>query len=289
MYFQGWVHAHDRLFQMDVSRRTASGTLAELLGPGALPQDVLFRTIGVRRASESSLPILSAATRRDLDAYADGVNSWVARHELPPQYAATGRPIIRPVAAGGQCHGSQTGDPAATVAPRAALDAGAAGGFDGLATAASVDTIALAEAARLSAGWLAPTGGVAATEPMLQPGSGRGSNEWVVSGARTVTGRPLLANDPHLALGTPSTFYLIHLQGDGLDVIGDGFVGVPYVVTGQTRDFVWGTTPIRWMSPTSSRPGPVLGRRDRRPAERWSSRRHADRAPTRQGTDPAAG
>ena len=87
-FLQGWVHADDRLFQMDVSRRQGSGTLAELLGTGALAGDVQMRTIGLRRAAERSLPAQSPEVRATLQAYADGVNAFAARHAPPPQYAA---------------------------------------------------------------------------------------------------------------------------------------------------------------------------------------------------------
>jgi len=87
-FLQGWVHARDRLFQMDVSRREASGTLAELLGKGALPGDVQARTIGLRRAAERSWAAASPDLRAVVTAYADGVNAYVADHPLPPEYAA---------------------------------------------------------------------------------------------------------------------------------------------------------------------------------------------------------
>src|SRR5438445_139619 len=83
---QGYVHAQDRLFQMDVSRREASGTLAELLGPAALPQDVQLRTLGLRRAAVRSLAVISPRARTALEAYADGVNAFVGSHPLPPEY-----------------------------------------------------------------------------------------------------------------------------------------------------------------------------------------------------------
>ena len=87
-YLQGYVQAEDRLFQMDVSRRTASGTLAELLGPAALPQDVQLRTLGLRRSAVGSLDASSAEVHEVLAAYAAGVNQWVATHTLPPEYGA---------------------------------------------------------------------------------------------------------------------------------------------------------------------------------------------------------
>jgi penicillin amidase len=85
-FLQGWVHAEDRLFQMDLIRRQASGTLAELLGPAALASDVELRTLGLRRGAEASLPVLSEPVRKALAAYADGVNAFVARHPLPLEY-----------------------------------------------------------------------------------------------------------------------------------------------------------------------------------------------------------
>ena len=78
LFLQGWVQAQDRLFQIDVLRRQASGTLAELLGSDALPSDIELRTIGLARGAERSLAAYSPATRAGLQAYADGVNAWVA-------------------------------------------------------------------------------------------------------------------------------------------------------------------------------------------------------------------
>ena len=88
-YFMvGYLHAQDRLFQMDSSRRQAGGTLAELLGPDALEDDAALRTIGLRRAAVRSLAAISPQTRAVLEAYADGVNAWLAANPLPSEYAA---------------------------------------------------------------------------------------------------------------------------------------------------------------------------------------------------------
>jgi len=88
LFLQGWVTAQDRLFQIDVLRRQAGGTLAELLGTAALPSDVELQTIGLRRAAQRSLDAYSPQMRAALQTYADGVNAYVARHPLPAQYAA---------------------------------------------------------------------------------------------------------------------------------------------------------------------------------------------------------
>src|SRR6266567_7756672 len=87
-FLQGWVHARDRLFQMDLSRRAPSGTLAELFGKPALDGDVQARTIGLRRAAERTWAAAPADLRAALTAYTDGVNAYAADHPLPPEYGA---------------------------------------------------------------------------------------------------------------------------------------------------------------------------------------------------------
>lgn len=87
-FLVGYLHAQDRLFQMDQSRRQASGTLAELLGPGALPIDAPLRTIGLRRAAARSLQVLSPQGVEGLEAYSSGVNAWLDSHRLASEYTA---------------------------------------------------------------------------------------------------------------------------------------------------------------------------------------------------------
>src|SRR5688572_1544677 len=87
-FLNGWVHAEDRLFQMDENRRTANGTLAELLGTAVLPQDIQLRTLGLSRAAVLSSLEYPPRVMELLEAYAAGVNGWIATHPLPPEYAA---------------------------------------------------------------------------------------------------------------------------------------------------------------------------------------------------------
>jgi penicillin amidase len=98
VFLNGWLHAQDRLFQMDSNRRIAAGTLGELLGSAALTNDVQFRTLGMRRAAEATLPLLSADARSALDAYAQGVNAYIAANPLltPPEYTLLGVTTIPP-------------------------------------------------------------------------------------------------------------------------------------------------------------------------------------------------
>ncbi len=290
-FLNGWQHAEDRLLQMDVTRRRASGTLAELLGPGALSSDVQLRTFGLRRAAAASLPVLSRRTRDALDAYAAGVNAWVAAHPLPPEYGALHLTKFSPwtpldsvacakVLAFGLSF--STDDVTTTTALLSYQAAGASAGFDGTklffedlfrsapfdpmttlpppppmavapAEAKAPPELVAAASARgeelLAAGVLPlAKGSLDAIEkaPYLKeilatPGE-RGSNQWVISGSNTTTGNPILANDPHLALGTPSTLYPIALRSGRLDAVGYGFAGVPLIVIGSNRRITWGAT-----------------------------------------------
>jgi penicillin amidase len=287
-FLQGYVHAEDRLFQMDSNRRLASGTLAELLGPGALESDVQLRTIGIRRAAERSWSVISPRTKAALEAYAKGVNAWVRTHPLPKEYEALGLTTFVPWAAIDSVTVAKSiafslsfglEDIEGTVALltyQAVL--GTAKGYalfnDDLFRAqpfTDASTVPDATAATPPGGWHPrprPRRGwdgppwAAANEASgrlahryldkvrripflrdrLDQANRPGSNQWAVAGFNTTTGRPLVANDPHLSLGTPSTFYPIHLAAGAYDVMGSGFAGVPFVIVGQNRRIAWGAT-----------------------------------------------
>lgn len=292
---QGFIHARDRLFQMDLTRRQASGTLAEVVGPSELGSDVELRTIGLRRAAERSLAALSDETRVLLEAYSDGVNAYVATHPLPLEYGllelTTFEPwtpvdslvIAKAIAfslsfdldisltqtlVAYQTAGSALGfdgtalffedlirsapfDPASTVPDASMAPTSANGSVSGrvaveAATSAGALPGGLSPATiRLASEYADQVRDLPLFEGSLEPGRRtKGSNEWGVSGEHTNSGTPLMANDPHLALDTPSTFYQVHLVADRdrIDVIGSGFPGVPFVILGQNQRITWGAT-----------------------------------------------
>jgi penicillin amidase len=304
IYLQGFTHAQDRLFQMDFLRRQADGTLAELLGAAALPSDVQLRTFGLRRAAERSLPILSRHVRDALSAYADGVNDYVARHPLPPEYATlevtTFRPwepvdslsILRVISFG---LSFELTDLDRTMLLAQYQAAGGAGGFDGTAlffedvnrlapfnnaatvpdarasgsssassvvadlvedvaqastVSTSVANLAAASPAMndtvlmgLARDYLAQVRSLPFVQSVLRsPDDDRGSNEFVISGQHSRTGRPILANDPHLALTAPATFYQNEIRTPSFSAIGGSIPGAPFVIIGNTERFAWGVT-----------------------------------------------
>ncbi len=243
----GFLHARERLFQMDLMRRQASGELAELFGARALPMDRFTRTLGLRRLAEADLPRLTPETRALLDAYARGVNAWIALRGrfAAPEFVVFGPP--RPwTAVDSLLWGKFLSlflsenwrvERARLLLdarlPRAAVDElwppGAAAGHPEAALAPSP---ALARtAARLAA---------AIPEfpaPFTLPDTA--SNGWAVDGAHSVTGAPLLAGDPHLGMNFPSLWYLARLDWPGGTRAGATAPGVPFLVIGHNGHIAW--------------------------------------------------
>jgi penicillin amidase len=299
LYFmQGRIHAQDRLFQMDLLRRSAAGTLAELLGPEAIQTDVETRTIGLGRAAERSLAAHPQDMLDILQAYSDGVNSYadqaIATGRLPPEYGGLGLKDVKswePLDSVlvGKALGAATSllvpdDIELTVALETYKAVGAASGlFDGnllffedlfrsapFDSASTIpDALGGFNAAGSLSGNSATTGKVVAnaSEQALKHsrgylnrirklpqipgaipfGSGNmgGSNSWVIGGQHTSDGHPMLANDMHLRLESPTIFHEIHLAAPGIDVSGAGLPGAPCVVRGHNESIAWGITNSR--------------------------------------------
>jgi len=284
---QGYVHAQDRFFQMDFSRRQASGTLAELLGPSALATDVELRTIGIRRAAERSFSALSPRARAALTAYAEGVNAFLASNPLPPEYGALEMTHAEPWTALDSAAVAKLiafglsfdlSDIDLTVTLGSYEFAGGAAGFDGrklffddLFRSEPFDPAAtIPDSSRppirpsgraphrlgpaftgghagqtmvaLARRRLASVDGLPLVRRYFERDRHASSNEWAVSGRLTTGGFAMLANDPHLALGVPATWYPIGLNAGPIDVVGNGFAGVPFVILGHNRRIAWGAT-----------------------------------------------
>ncbi len=278
-FLQGYVHAEDRMFQMDVNRRRPSGTLAELIGAGAIPSDVQMRTLGLRRAAERNLPVLTSETQQALKAYAEGVNAWLARNPLPSQYAAVQVTKVAPwtetdsilvlkvvgfalsfdldidrtsavaaySAAGLDGHTAVTQDlfPFAPFNDASPVNDATGRPFTpgGVRAAPPVGGKGVSEAAaEMAAGYLKK----AEEAPLIAQALNRerdvGSNAWVISGRHTSTGRPMMASDPHLPQESPAIWYPIELDGGGYHVAGDSLPGTPFVVLGQNEHMVYSAT-----------------------------------------------
>jgi penicillin amidase len=290
VFLNGWVHAQDRLFEMDENRRTASGTLAELLGPAALSSDVQLRTLGLRRGAQLSQLEYSPRVTELLNAYSAGVNAWVAANPLPPEYGAIEitnfepwTPLDSIAVAKLLAFGlSFELDVDNTVALLTYRGAGQVLGINGTAlffedlfraqpfsnastvpdatagTALSPEVSLEGERVkqwkRIAEAQLDPNAVALAQkyaedlrkipffERILDPENKGASNLWAIAGKLSATGNPMIANDPHLALRMPSTFYPIGITGQRLNAVGVGFPGAPLVVQGHNENIAWGST-----------------------------------------------
>jgi penicillin amidase len=242
----GYAHAQDRLWQMEMSRRIAAGRLAEILGAGALETDRFLRTLGVRRAAEANLRQLDAVTRKLLDAYAAGVNAFLATDPvLPPEFWLTGArpepwsPVdsvgwVKMMAwdLGGNWRSELLRMHLAKTLPMARINQFLPP-YPGEQAPVLPDLKELYETLGRDAVQLAR---------FAPDNEGLGSNNWVVSGERSASGKPLLANDPHLGLTAPPVWYFAHLSAPGMNVIGATLPGVPGVTLGRNERIAWGFT-----------------------------------------------
>ena len=265
----GYAHAQDRLWQMELNRRLPAGRLSEVMGKSTLETDQFFRAIGMRRSAVQSLANLDGPTQIALQRYADGVNQFIntPTNNLPLEFALAGikpepwtpldsvtfgklmawdlsynwRAELMRLRLSSRLTAEQIAQfmPSGTgvalpILPDLKQHYATAGLVLPLADVA-VKTAAAPSDPQLAA-WLAQA-------QDLQPDS-LGSNNWVVSGAKTVSGKPLLANDPHLGLSAPSIWYFAHLNATSppQNLVGVTLPGVPFVVLGRNDHIAWGAT-----------------------------------------------
>lgn len=274
LFAQGYVTAQDRLWQMDMTRRYAGGELSEILGEPFLKLDRRQRVLGLRATAERMVAATPPQERAQVQAYANGVNAFLESHadRLPLEFRVLRyrpRPwtltdcyviglnmseLLSPAFDHQAVHekvlarlgAERTADlyparswrdhppgvdPKNLPQPTGRSDNDDDDENDDPARASSVSR-ALPPASEellrhLLAGPLVP-----------------GSNDWVVAGSRTVSGKPLLSNDMHLPHSIPNVWYEAHLEAGDFDVAGVTLPGTPYVVVGHNRHIAWGFTAL---------------------------------------------
>jgi len=286
---QGYVHAQDRFFEMDLRRHATAGRLAELVGAAGVDSDKVVRTLGWRQVAEQELPMLEPRTRRLLQAYADGVNAYLAGHPSPSSIALEYVVLAQQFGP----YSPQEWTPIDSLAWLKAMAWDLKGNYEGELTRAriagrttenqipqlfpphnfearppilsgqewdpstsgptdqrfsSVPGVPLGDVDRVEAAFADVAAAVDAMPEFLGRGDGIGSNSWVVTGSRSATGKPILANDPHLGVGIPSIFYQVGLHCRArtsscpFDVAGYSFAGLPGVIIGHNDRIAWGLT-----------------------------------------------
>lgn len=284
---QGYVHAQDRFWEMDFRRHVTSGRLAELFGASQLPTDRFLRTLGWHRVAEQEVAALDETTRGYYEAYAEGVNAYLADHrgadasfeyavlglqnssyEIEPWTPADSVAWLKAMA--WDLRGNieeeidrallaQTRTPAeiaelypAYPADHPVIVPTITTGLDPVVPARAGAPAAAGGARPAALGWQEVGSVLEAASALLseggEVGEGVGSNSWVVSGAYTESGMPLLSNDPHLGASLPSVWHQVGLRCRvtgpqcPFDVAGFGFSGVPGVIIGHNADIAWGFT-----------------------------------------------
>lgn len=244
---QGYVQAQHRLFQMELARRQASGTLSEVVGISAVEQDKYFRTLGLRRAAEASYDIYSEEAREVLGWFSDGVNAFIEDAKemgrLPIEFRLMGAEPEE-----------WTPIDSLTIGKFMAFDLG--GHWERQAFHYYLlDRYGHEEEKAYELFPIYPENGsqiiqddeidiAKSFEHAVIPNEFNGSNNWVVSGEKSASGKPLLANDPHLGLATPSIWLQMHLEAEDINVSGVIFAGVPGIILGHNEHIAWGVTNV---------------------------------------------
>jgi penicillin G amidase len=241
----GYVHASERMFQMEIMRRVGQGRMAEIRGADLLSVDKFIRTLGFYREAETSFAALSPSAQKRLEAYAEGVNAFLASHALPPEFLLAG-------------------DSPEPWKPADSLVIGKIEAYQ-LSRSYKIKLLRARLAQKLGSeqeSWLFPSRGPSDPITTLPAKSethasgdsiddklgaltaiGQGaSNEWVIAGSRTLTGKPILANDPHLELSAPILWYLARVVTPEGSLKGATLPGAPVFVLGQNDSIAWGLT-----------------------------------------------
>lgn len=239
----GYATAQDRLFQLDYLRRKARGRLAEILGPEAIESDVMYRTIGLSQVAERELPTLPADVRELLSAYTAGINAlmeesrscWPLEFDLldyePEPWRETDSLAII-----GEFRWYLTGRFPVIAIPELIKRAVGDGPLYREFTLAEVDEESILHPGDYS------TKGKRDGGASTSGDSGPGSNNWVLDGYRTDTGKPLVANDPHIPYYAVSIWHEIRLHGGTFNVAGVALAGMPGIMIGRNERVAWGIT-----------------------------------------------
>jgi len=258
----GYIHAQDRLFQMDLMRRVGQGRLAEVAGSFVVNFDKLLRAFDFYSLAQQQYEAMNAEHRAILDAYAEGVNAFLEHPggALPIEYL----PFLVPT--------PEPWKPADSIVWAKIMALQLSGNLrDEIARTKLKETLTVEQIEDL---WSGPANIEAATlagiPDLLAPPSA--SNAWVISGDRTKSGKPILANDPHLMFQAPNIWYLARIETPTLTLAGATTPGVPLVVIGHNTKVAWGFTtthsdtqdlfvetidpenPTHYLTPDGSRP-----------------------------------
>ncbi len=231
----GFVHAQDRLWQMDFLRRAGAGRLSEVLGPRPLSSDKFMRTLGLYRLAQASIERLPPEARQTLEAYTAGINAYLASRNgaWPLEFY-----VLR--------YSPEPWHPADSLVWGKTMAMYLSRNYrEELLRAAIRDRLGEKSLDTLLPAY--PAAGPRTLASLLDDfrnplAEASASNAWILSGKHTTTGKPFLANDPHLRFRTPALWYLARIEAPTLSLTGATVPGVPFMVLGHNRRIAWGMT-----------------------------------------------
>ena len=239
----GLLHARERLFSMDIMRRAAEGRLSEVMGGATLPTDRYLRSLDIPRAAARSFALVPPSTRAILDAYVRGVNAWITGHDrpLPPEFLIlryrpepwTATQVFELARLMSWDLRAGSNDLAYARIAAEAPERVPSLFPPGDTTALIIPRLTEAEIPRVPE---------LASEILDLSSISRASNSWVIAGSRTASGKPIVANDPHLGLRAPSLWYLAVISSPGYHAGGTTIPGVPGIILGHNQRIAWGWT-----------------------------------------------
>ena len=267
-FAQGYVAAQDRLWQLEIWRRMKEGRMAEILGPAAADRDRLARLTMYRGSfDDGEWTSYHPEGKRIVSAFVNGINAFINenRNNLAVEFKLTGiqpglwkpeTPLLRETGFGGAGAELRLARDVASLDVKEANTRSKPDPWDDLKVPDGLDVSIIGEEVQRS---ISTQGGPLPKPPILErfrsltsqamaePGPPDwtgipGSNNWVISGSRTSTGRPIVANDPHRAVTLPSLRYIVHLNAPGWNVIGSGEPAIPGVAIGHNERIAWGLT-----------------------------------------------
>lgn len=243
----GYVHAEDRLWQMEMIRRLGAGRLSELFGPSLLATDRHLRTLGLYELAKDQAAHASVPVKRMLKSYAAGVNEWLRRRKgaLPPEFLVLSFEPEPWEIADSMVWGPLMAWRLGTNRHHELLRARLTHHLNSEQIAElwpqtrEEETVTVAPHFGLNKGLNLDRIQIAGDPILAWEGA---SNVWAVAGAKTTSGKPLLANDPHLPFSTPGTWFLARIVTPKLEVAGATTAGLPFVILGHNRHIAWGMT-----------------------------------------------
>ena len=258
-FAMGYTHAQDRLWQLELQRRMASGQLSEIFGKATINLDIYIRTLGIHKNAQKSWQAIDAASQQSLQAYAAGINSWLAQgHELPTEFTildikpSQWQPVdsLAWIKMFALSLAQNYEDELNHLYMQQVLDTRQFNHLTGVnlaningKTSGQVSEQASSqEPAQLERLALLSKLNLDMQQQWQIGGKFIGSNAWAIGPQHSQSGTAVLANDPHLGLSLPSMWYAVNVKGKTLNVSGMSLVGLPLVMLGKNNHIAWGAT-----------------------------------------------